>query len=202
MAHERVITRILDILISTLALLLLLPLMTMLAAMVYFDLGRPVIFQQSRPGFKGLSFRLYKFRTMTSVANHAHTSDNTNRITKLGALLRKTSLDELPELWNILKGDMSLVGPRPLLEEYLKIYTLEQLKRQTVKPGLTGWAQINGRNSIDWDKKLMLDIWYIDNASISLYFYILFLTIKPVLLGRGVNESGQKTMSKMEKKDE
>jgi len=158
-------------------------------------LGSPILFRQERPGRHGRPFTLYKFRSMRTAGEGAAPLSEAERLTRLGAFLRRTSLDELPELWNVLRGDMSLVGPRPLLMEYLPLYTPEQARRHHVRPGITGWAQINGRNAISWEEKFRLDVWYVDHRSLSLDLRILLLTIRRVLSGHGINEPGQATVT-------
>ena len=169
----------------------------LVALMVRIKLNSPVLFKQSRPGLNGKIFNVYKFRTMTNECDKNGTllSDEA-RLTKFGKFLRSTSLDELPSLWNVLKGDMSLVGPRPLLVEYLPLYSTQQARRHEVKPGITGWAQINGRNSISWDEKFDLDVWYVDNQSIWLDIKILWLTVKKVIMRDGISAKNQVTMPK------
>ena len=183
--------RVLDVLLSALALLLLSPLLLGLAAAVRFALGSPILFRQSRPGLHGHPFTLYKFRSLLD--DPTGTRPDQERLTRFGALLRRTSLDELPELWNVLRGDMSLVGPRPLLMEYLPLYTAEQARRHDVRPGLTGWAQVNGRNAISWEEKFRLDLWYVEHRSIWLDLRILALTLRRVIAGEGISEPGQAT---------
>jgi len=155
----------------------------------------PVFFKQFRPGRNSKLFRLYKIRTMTELRDESgNLLPDENRLTKIGKILRKLSLDELPELWNVMKGDMSLIGPRPLLKEYLERYTPAQARRHEVKPGITGWAQVNGRNAITWEEKFIHDVWYVDNWSIWLDFKIIFMTIIKVIKGEGVSQPGQATM--------
>ncbi len=171
------------------------PLFVLLAVLVRFKLGSPVLFLQRRPGRHGKPFTIYKFRTMS----HARDADGNLlpdeiRITALGRFLRRTSLDELPELWNVLKGDMSLVGPRPLLMSYLDLYAPEQMRRHDVRPGITGWAQVNGRNELTWEDKFKLDVWYVDNHSLWLDLKILFLTVWKVVRREGVNQPGYATV--------
>ena len=187
--------RIFDLVITFFGLLLLLPLMALIALMVRSKLGSPIFFKQSRPGLNGRIFDMLKFRTMTNEydENDILLPDEV-RLTKFGKFLRSTSLDELPGLWNVLKGDMSLVGPRPLLVEYLPLYSTQQNRRHEVKPGITGWAQVNGRNAISWDEKFDLDIWYVDNQSILLDIKILLLTVKKVIMRDGINQKGQATV--------
>jgi len=157
-------------------------------------MGRPVLFRQNRPGLNGRAFELLKFRTMTDARDdRGQVLPDEKRLTGLGRLLRRTSLDELPQLVNIIRGDMSLVGPRPLLMEYLDRYTEEQSRRHTVKPGITGWAQINGRNALSWEDKFRLDVWYVDNRSIWLDIKILLITIWKVLRGEGISQEGHAT---------
>lgn len=189
--------RFLDISGAVLLLMLLLPLLFVLMLLVRFSLGKPVLFRQLRPGLNGQAFIMFKFRTMTETCGpDGCLKLDADRLTPLGSFLRSSSLDELPELWNVLKGDMSLVGPRPLLMEYLPRYSPEQARRHEVRPGITGWAQINGRNAISWDDKFKLDVWYVDNQCIWLDAKILGLTIKKVLLREGISAAGEATMSK------
>ncbi|WP_298012481.1 sugar transferase [uncultured Castellaniella sp.] len=168
-----------------------------LSVFVLIFIGRPVIFSQIRAGFNGRPFVMYKFRTMTDArgADGGLLPDSV-RLTKFGSFIRSTSLDELPELWNVLRGDMSLVGPRPLLMEYLPLYSPEQRRRHRVRPGITGWAQVNGRNAISWEEKFALDVWYVDHQSFWLDLKILWLTVWRVLARSGVSEAGEATMSK------
>ncbi|NDY41879.1 sugar transferase [Dissulfurirhabdus thermomarina] len=183
--------RILDLALATAACLFLLPVMAAVALMVRIFLGAPVFFRQVRPGLHGRPFVLYKFRTMTDARDaRGNLLPDEQRLTRLGRFLRRTSLDELPELFNVLKGEMSLVGPRPLLMEYLRLYTPEQMRRHEVRPGITGWAQVNGRNAISWEEKFRLDVWYVDNRSLWLDLKILFLTLAQVVKGRGINQPG------------
>ena len=191
------IKRTFDILFSGFALVILTPVILIIAIFVIINLGYPVFFSQTRPGYRGKSFKIYKFRTMINGAeSDGELLQDNQRLTKFGAILRSTSLDELPALWNVLIGDMSLVGPRPLLMEYLPLYSKEQARRHDVKPGITGWAQVNGRNSISWPDRFKLDIWYVDNQSLFLDFKILLMTINKVFIREGIAESGQVTMSK------
>jgi len=183
-----------DILLSTVALGVLSLVLVLLTLIIRVLIGYPVFFQQVRPGLEGRPFKMIKFRTMT---NQCDASGNllpdAKRLTAFGRFLRSTSLDELPELWNVLKGDMSLVGPRPLLMEYLPLYSPEQARRHEVRPGITGWAQVNGRNAISWDEKFDLDVWYVDNQSIWLDIKILWLTVKKVIMRDGISQNGQAT---------
>jgi lipopolysaccharide/colanic/teichoic acid biosynthesis glycosyltransferase len=189
--------RVFDILAAAFALVLLSPVMFILALLVRSKLGSPVLFCQMRPGLRGKPFAMLKFRTMTDQmdANGDLLPDG-ERLTSFGRWLRSTSLDELPELWNVLKGDMSLVGPRPLLMEYLPLYSPEQARRHEVRPGITGWAQINGRNAISWEEKFELDVWYVDNRTFWLDIKILWLTVKKVLVRDGISAGGEATMPK------
>ena len=168
-----------------------------LCLIVRLFIGHPIFFQQTRPGRYGKSFKMIKFRTMTDDCDSSgRLLPDSQRLTSFGRFLRSTSLDELPELWNVLKGDMSLVGPRPLLVEYLPLYTPHQARRHEVRPGITGWAQVNGRNSISWEQKFNLDVWYVDNRTAMLDLRILLLTLKKVALKEGVNASSEISMPK------
>jgi sugar transferase EpsL len=168
----------------------------LLLILVRLQLGQPVLFRQLRPGMHGRPFTLYKFRTMTDACDASGCLlPDSQRITPFGRFLRSTSLDELPELWNVLRGDMSLFGPRPLLMQYLDRYTPEQARRHEVRPGLTGWAQVHGRNAISWDEKFALDVWYVDHVSFWLDLHIAFLTVWTVLRRAGINAAGEATMS-------
>ena len=192
-----------DIVIASLGLLLLSPVVAIVAFQVRRNLGSPVLFRQSRPGLSGKPFSMVKFRSMKdAVDERGNLLPDSERMTSFGQFLRSTSLDELPELWNVLKGDMSLVGPRPLLMEYVSLYSEEQFRRHEVRPGVTGWAQVNGRNAISWEDKFKLDIWYVDNRSFWLDIKILFLTVKKVLVRDGISGEGEVTMSKFTGKDE
>lgn len=178
-------------------LVLLAPLLLGLAALVRVFLGSPVLFRQERPGLGGRLFRLYKFRTMRDALDAAgRPLPDELRLTAFGRWLRASSLDELPELWNVLRGDMSLVGPRPLLVEYLPLYSAEQARRHEVRPGLTGWAQVNGRNAQSWEDRLAMDVWYIEHRSLALDLLILRMTLAAVLFARGVSHQGHATMPK------
>ncbi|OAD83644.1 sugar transferase [Comamonas thiooxydans] len=189
--------RLFDLLAAAFALLLLgLPLL-LLMWLIRRKLGSPVFFRQVRPGLDGKPFEMVKFRTMTDERGpDGQLLPDAVRLTPFGRFLRSTSLDELPELWNVLKGDMSLVGPRPLLMEYLPLYTPEQARRHEVRPGVTGWAQVNGRNAISWEEKFELDVWYVDHKSLWLDIKILWLTVKKVLVRDGISAAGEATMSK------
>jgi sugar transferase EpsL len=195
--YSAAIKRLFDIAISMLLMLVLSPALLFVSAVLFTMQGAPVLFRQDRPGHNGNLFVIYKFRTMRGVATASPgmISDE-NRLTALGKLLRRTSLDELPELINVLRGDMSLVGPRPLLVEYLPLYTNEQARRHEVRPGITGWAQVHGRNAISWEDKFKLDVWYVDNRSFILDLKILLLTFVKVLKREGINQEGQATMKK------
>jgi len=189
--------RLIDILASGLGLILLSPVLLILAVQVRRKLGSPVLFCQTRPGKNGKPFSMVKFRTMRDALDAQGVPlPDAERLTPFGNFLRSTSLDELPELWNVLKGDMSLVGPRPLLLEYLPLYSPEQCRRHEVRPGVTGWAQVNGRNALSWEEKFALDVWYVDNRSFWLDMKILFLTVKKVLIRDGISADGEATMSK------
>jgi len=194
--HSLLMKRTFDLALTIAALPLLAPLMLVLALLVRVKLGSPVIFTQVRPGFRARPFTICKFRTMTDARDASGLLlPDADRLTRFGKFLRSTSLDELPELWNILKGDMSLVGPRPLLTEYLPRYSAEQSRRHDVPPGITGWAQINGRNALTWPKKFELDVWYVDRQSLWLDIRILWLTIWKVIKREDINEPGQATAS-------
>ncbi|MCQ4290622.1 sugar transferase [Pseudomonas stutzeri] len=189
--------RLFDIFASALGLLLLSPVIAIVAWQIRRKLGSPVLFRQVRPGLDGKPFEMIKFRTMRDAMDvQGNPLPDSERMTPFGQFLRSTSLDELPELWNVLKGDMSLVGPRPLLMEYLPLYSPEQYRRHETRPGVTGWAQVNGRNTLSWDEKFKLDVWYVDNRSFLLDLQILFLTVKRVLVRDGISAEGEATMSK------
>ena len=189
------LTRLLDILASLLGLTILLPLLVVVAIAVRLRLGAPVLFFQMRPGLQGKLFTLRKFRTMRApLAGDDLLATDSVRLTRLGRFLRSTSLDELPTLWNVLRGDMSLVGPRPLLPEYLPLYTAHQMRRHEVKPGITGWAQVNGRNAISWEEKFELDVWYVDHRSFLLDLKILCMTVWQVVARRHIAADGHVTM--------
>ena len=191
--------RFFDLLAVLLALPLLAMLLLVLAWLVRRKLGSPVFFRQVRPGMHGQPFEMVKFRTMTSERGpEGQLLPDAVRLTPFGRFLRATSLDELPELWNVLKGDMSLVGPRPLLMEYLPLYTPEQARRHEVRPGITGWAQVNGRNAISWKDKFQFDVWYVDHRSLSLDIKILWLTVRKVLVRDGISAAGEATMPRFE----
>ena len=189
--------RTLDLLVSMVALILLSPLLLVVICAIYLKMGRPVFFIQQRPGLGAKPFRMIKFRTMlnTQDASGRLLSD-AERLTPFGAFLRSTSIDELPELINVIRGEMSLVGPRPLLMEYIPLYSQEQYRRHEVRPGITGWAQINGRNAISWDEKFALDVWYVDNRSLWLDIKILWQTLAAVLSRNDISAAGDATMPK------
>jgi lipopolysaccharide/colanic/teichoic acid biosynthesis glycosyltransferase len=194
--------RLVDVVLSLSALLVLSPLMIGIAILVHWKLGSPVFFRQQRPGLHGKPFHLIKFRTMIDELDENGDSRNdAERLARFGQLLRATSLDELPELWNVLLGDMSFVGPRPLLMEYLPLYTPEQQRRHNVRPGITGWAQVNGRNAISWDDKFRLDVWYVDHQSLWLDLRIVGMTVKSVLLREGISRPGEATTKKFSGND-
>lgn len=189
--------RLFDIVVSACALLMLALPMLVVIWMVRRKLGSPVFFTQVRPGMHGKPFKMVKFRSMISErSTDGELLPDAVRLTPFGRFLRSTSLDELPELWNVLKGDMSLVGPRPLLMEYLPLYSPEQARRHAVRPGVTGWAQVNGRNAISWEEKFALDTWYVDHQSLLLDMKILWLTVKKVLVREGISAAGEATMGK------
>lgn len=191
--------RFFDIVASATALLLLAPVMVILALLIRKKLGGPVFFSQIRPGLKGQPFRMIKFRTMTNARNlDGDLLPDTERLPPFGRWLRATSMDELPELWNVVKGDMSLVGPRPLLIEYLPLYSKEQARRHKVRPGITGWAQVNGRNALSWDEKFALDVWYVDNQSFMIDSRILYMTLIKVFKREGITGNGEATMALFE----
>lgn len=193
------IKRLFDILIASLTLILFLPLCLVIAYKVRKNLGSPVLFKQTRPGLHGKPFEMIKFRTMKDGTDkNGNLLPDSERLTPFGNMLRATSLDELPELWNVIKGDMSLVGPRPLLMEYLPLYNERQAKRHDVKPGITGYAQINGRNAISWEQKFELDAWYVENRSLQLDLQIMCKTIKKVIAKDDINAPNDATMPKFE----
>lgn len=189
--------RIFDIFLVIFVMLIFTPVILVLVALLHFKLGQGVFFSQMRPGLNGKPFLMIKFRTMTNTCDsQGQLLADSERLPAFGRFLRSTSLDELPGLWNVLKGDMSLVGPRPLLMEYLPLYSPEQARRHEVRPGITGWAQVNGRNAISWEQKFELDIWYVNNRSLWLDIKILCLTLKKVLVRDGISAEGEATMSK------
>jgi lipopolysaccharide/colanic/teichoic acid biosynthesis glycosyltransferase len=193
------IKRVLDVIGAAIGLIVLSPILIVVSLMIRHEMGSPVFFRQTRPGRDGEPFEMIKFCTMRdAVDEQGNVLPDAERLTKLGRFLRSTSLDELPELWNVLKGEMSLVGPRPLLKEYLPLYSSEQGRRHEVRPGITGWAQVNGRNTISWDEKFALDVWYVDNQSLWLDLKIIWLTIRKVVKREGISAAGEATMSKFE----
>jgi lipopolysaccharide/colanic/teichoic acid biosynthesis glycosyltransferase len=189
--------RLFDFCISLIGLLLLTPLLIIIAVSVCIFLSRPVFFCQIRPGLHGKLFKMYKFRTMLSAKDEKGNELPDNlRLNTFGKILRASSLDELPELFNVLRGEMSLVGPRPLLAEYMPLYSADQLRRHDVLPGITGWAQVNGRNALSWHDKFKYDVWYVDNHTLLLDLKILYLTVKKVITRDGISENGEATTSK------
>ncbi|RJG09224.1 sugar transferase [Pseudomonas cavernicola] len=189
--------RLFDIVASAWGLLLLSPVILVVAWQIRRKLGSPVLFRQLRPGLNGKPFEMIKFRTMRDAMDgNGNPLPDVERMTSFGSFLRSSSLDELPELWNVFKGDMSLVGPRPLLMEYLPLYNSGQYRRHEARPGVTGWAQINGRNTLSWEEKFKLDVWYVDNQSLWLDLKIIFLTVKKVLVRDGISAEGEVTMGK------
>lgn len=193
---SRIIKSVLDRFVAAIALIMLSPIVLIVAIAIYFRMGSPLIFSQPRPGMHGKIFRFYKFRTMTDERDaQGNLLDDELRLTAFGEFLRESSLDELPQLWNVVRGDMSIVGPRPLLVRYLERYTPEQARRHEVKPGITGWAQINGRRALDgdWEKKFRLDVWYVDNWSLWLDLKIILMTVVKVLRKEEISQPGQAT---------
>jgi lipopolysaccharide/colanic/teichoic acid biosynthesis glycosyltransferase len=191
--------RCIDIIGAAAALLVLSPVLAIVALMIRFNMGSPILFRQTRPGQNARLFEMVKFRTMRDAYDRSgNPLSDAERLTAMGRFLRSTSLDELPELWNVLKGDMSLVGPRPLLIEYLPLYSPAQRRRHDVRPGVTGWAQVNGRNAIGWDEKFALDIWYVDNHDVWLDMKILWMTVLKVINREDIAQTGEATMSKFE----
>jgi sugar transferase EpsL len=188
--------RAVDFLVASIGVLLLSPLFAVIALCVQLTMGSPVFFRQTRPGLGGRPFTLLKFRTMKVEQADAEALPDGERLTPLGRVLRRTSLDELPELINVVRGDMSLVGPRPLLMEYLPLYNPEQARRHEVRPGITGWAQVNGRNGIDWEEKFKLDLWYVEHRSFMLDLRILWMTVEGVISARGISHPGHATMER------
>ncbi|WP_394186284.1 sugar transferase [Pseudoalteromonas tetraodonis] len=187
--------RTFDIIFSLSFLILLSPVIFLISFVVLFKSGYPLLFKQERPGLNGKIFKMMKFRTMLDAKDkHGNLLPDDERMTKFGTFLRSTSLDELPGLFNVLKGDMSLVGPRPLLVQYLPLYSAEQARRHNVRPGITGWAQVNGRNAISWEQKFKLDVWYVDNQSFLLDLKILLLTVKKVFVREGISADGHVTI--------
>lgn len=197
-----VMKRLLDFFGALGGLMLLSPVIVLVAVLIRRDMGSPVLFRQTRPGLNGKPFQMVKFRSMRDAMDaQGNPLPDAERLTRLGRFLRASSLDELPELWNVLKGDMSLVGPRPLLMEYLPLYSPEQARRHDLRPGVTGWAQINGRNAISWEQKFALDTWYVDNRSLWLDLKIIWMTIRKVAIRDGISAEGEATMPKFLGKD-
>lgn len=193
--RSKLMKRFVDVVCASLGLVIMSPLLAGIGLCLRLQQGRPVLFRQVRPGLNGRRFVMYKFRTMTDARDgRGNLLPDADRLTSFGRFLRATSLDELPELWNVLKGDMSLVGPRPLLTVYLDRYTPEQARRLEVKPGITGWTQVKGRNALTWEEKFKLDVWYVDNWSLGLDFKILALTMWKVLKREGISQPGHATM--------
>lgn len=193
--YKNTIKRIIDILLSLFGLLIISPILILILVVLWFVNGGKPFFYQERPGKKEQIFRLYKFKTMNDRCDAmGRKLPDIERLTKMGRLIRSFSFDELPQLWNVLKGDMSLIGPRPLLPKYLPLYSERQARRHEVRPGITGWAQVNGRNTISWQEKFELDVWYVDNVSFKTDLKILFLTIKKVLLRKDINASESTSM--------
>jgi len=193
------IKRLCDIAASTIGLLVLAPVIALVAFQIFRKLGSPIFFRQVRPGKDGKPFQMVKFRTMRDVTNeNGDLLPDSERITPFGNFLRNSSLDELPELWNVLKGDMSLIGPRPLLMEYLEYYSDDQARRMEIKPGVTGWAQVNGRNAISWEQKFQYDVWYVDHQSLWLDVKIIWLTVKKVLVRDGISPQDEVIMPRFD----
>jgi sugar transferase EpsL len=189
--------RIFDLILALVSLIIFSPVLLIVSIFVCLNMGSPIFFRQSRPGLMGKPFEMIKFRTMLNkYDDEGKLIDDKDRLTAFGKFLRSTSIDELPELWNVIKGEMSIVGPRPLLIEYLPLYSEFQFQRHNVKPGITGWAQINGRNSIDWNKRFDHDVWYVENHTLWVDIKILFLTLKKVLKSEGITETNSATMTK------
>lgn len=191
--------RLFDLFLSLIGLVALFVILVITALLIRLRIGSPVLFKQERPGLNGNTFYVYKFRSMTDERdNSGKLLPDDVRLTSFGKVIRKLSLDELPQLWNVLKGDMSFVGPRPLLIEYLSLYNKRQARRHEVRPGITGWAQVNGRNAISWEEKFELDVWYVENRSFWLDIKILFMTVLKVFKSEGISQDGQATMTKFE----
>lgn len=198
-SFQYAIKQILDKIVAAIALLLLSPLCLVIAIWIYFSMGAPILFTQDRPGKHGKVFKFYKFRTMTSQTDsNGKLLPDEQRLTPVGQFLRKTSLDEFPQLINVLKGDMSFVGPRPLLVDYLALYSPEQARRHELMPGISGWVQVNGRNSLSWSEKFRLDVWYVDHWSLWLDFKILLMTVIKVVKREGISQEGHATMRNFE----
>lgn len=191
-----VIKRIVDVFLASVALLLLCPLLLIVSGLIYLAMGPPILFRQIRPGLHGKPFAILKFRTMNQACDAGgDLLSDAERLTQVGRFLRSTSLDELPELINVLRGEMSLVGPRPLLMQYLDRYTPEQMRRHEVKPGITGWAQVNGRNALTWEQKFAYDVWYVDHVSLGLDMSIVLMTIWKIIRREGISAPGEATMA-------
>lgn len=189
--------RLFDFICAVIALVLLSPVIVLVSVLVLINFGTPALFSQTRPGLHGKPFKMYKFRSMSNARDeHGQLLPDDQRLTRFGKLLRSSSVDELPGLWNVLKGEMSLVGPRPLLMEYLPLYNSRQARRHDVRPGITGWAQVNGRNALSWEQKFEYDVWYVENQSFWLDLKILALTIKKVFVREGISADGHVTMEK------
>lgn len=198
-----VVKRMMDVLMAVTLLILLAPLLILVALLIKYQMGSPILFKQQRSGLNGSLFLLYKFRTMSNETDvNGYLLSDGERLTRFGLLLRKYSIDELPQLVNVIKGDMSLVGPRPLLVEYLSLYTEEQYQRHQTRPGITGWAQVNGRNAISWEKKFKLDNWYVDNQTIWLDIKILYITVIKVFKKEGINQQSHVSTKKFTGTDE
>jgi sugar transferase EpsL len=203
MGSMRLSKRLFDIAVTTIGLIIILPLMLALSLVVWIFLGTPILFRQPRPGYKGRPFITYKFRTMTNrTGADGSLLPDSERLTPFGRFLRSTSLDDMPQLFNVLRGEMSLVGPRPLLMRYLERYTPEQMRRHDMLPGITGWAQINGRNALDWEEKFRLDVWYVDHWSFWLDLKILLLTPWKVFTREGINQPGHVTVEEFKGSDD
>jgi sugar transferase EpsL len=191
--------RIFDFIISLILLLVLSPIIALTALIIHQKIGSPVLYKQKRPGLNSKLFYVFKFRSMTDERDEkGELLPDKVRLTSVGKIIRKFSLDELPQLWNVLKGEMTFVGPRPLLVEYLPLYNKQQAKRHNVKPGITGWAQVNGRNAISWEEKFEFDVWYVDNQSFCIDMKILSMTVKKVFVSEGISQDGQATVTKFE----
>lgn len=189
--------RLVDLIVSFIALTVLFPILLLTALLILLKIGSPVVFKQQRPGLNGNPFYVYKFRSMTDeLDSNGELLPDDIRLTSFGKIIRKLSLDELPQLWNVFKGDMSFVGPRPLLMEYISLYNETQMRRHEVRPGITGWAQVNGRNAITWEKKFEYDVWYVENQSFLLDMKILIMTVMKVFKSEGISQDGQATMTK------
>lgn len=199
-SKSHLVKRSFDLAVSTMLLLVIWPVLVILWALILLDIGTPVLFRQVRPGYQGILFKLFKFRTMNDLRGaDGHLLPDGDRLTLLGRWIRRLSLDELPQLFNVVLGDMSLVGPRPLLVQYLERYSPEQARRHEVRPGITGWAQVNGRNALSWEEKFRLDVWYVDHRTFWLDLRILYLTAWKVIRRDGINATGSETMPEFER---